>query len=152
MAEQEEMEGHRGHLQAIYDRFGKVTPELVVEEARPKEHPLHGYVFDRAPREAAEAWYRHRAHELIRRVQVKYTPPGEQEPRRMRAFLSVHTPSGEHQFHPPDVVATDPEMRELVLRDMEREWRQLHTRYGHFEEFVSMVSTTMADDRELVPA
>lgn len=28
---------------------------------------------------------------------------------------------------------------EHVLREMEREWRQLQSRYGHFQEFVDMV-------------
>ncbi len=130
------MNSIRDHLQAIYEKHGVLTPELVVDEARSKKHPLHPYVFDRAAGEAAEAWYRHRAHELIRTVKVTYGP--EEAPREVRAFHAVRQESG-HVYEPVEKIASDEFLRELVLRDMEREWKQLFTRYQEFEEFLSMV-------------
>lgn len=134
----------REHLQEIYDQHDRLTPELVVEASRPKDHPLHGYVFDRAPKEAAEAWYRHRAHELIQRVNVTYKPTDEEDQHRVRAFLAVRKETG-YSYEPVEKVAENPEMRELVLREMERDWRQLHTRYGHFSEFVTLVSASLVE-------
>jgi hypothetical protein len=126
-------------LQAIYDEHGKLTPALVVAAARPKSHPLHGYVFDRAPREAAEAWYRHRAHELIQSVKITYSAPSSAERRCVRAYHCVRTEENEYVYEPAEKVAQDPFLRALVLRDMERDWKALYRRYGEFEEFVSLV-------------
>lgn len=128
----------REHLQAIYDAHGTLTPAIVVREARPKNHPLHSYVFDRAPAEAAEAWYRHRAHELIQRVKITYAA-GDGEERSVRAFICTRTENG-YAYDPAEKVAVDPFLRELALRDMEREWKLLHARYGHFEEFIHLVA------------
>ena len=55
------MSGLRDELQTIYDKYGQLTAEMVVEEARPIGHPLHDRVFDRGRKEAADAWYLHRA-------------------------------------------------------------------------------------------
>lgn len=130
------MSAVRDHLQAIYKKHGQLTPELVVKEARSKKHPLHPYVFDREPEEAAEAWYRERAHELIRTVRIKYGP--EDAPRDVRAFHAVRAEDG-FVYEPVEKVAAEPFLRELVLRDMEREWKQLFKRYEDFEEFLAMV-------------
>lgn len=129
----------RDQLQAIYDQHGKLTPELVVEAARPKGHPLHDRVFDRSPREAAEAWYRDRAHELIQSYRVTYKK-GNGEIGSVRGFHAVPS-DGPEQFvyEPMDKVAHDPFTRQLVLRAMEREWKQLYARYEDFEEFLQMV-------------
>ena len=62
----------RAHLQDLYDTHGELTPAIVLEAARPKNHPLHGYVFDRAPKQAAEAYYLGRAHDLLQRARVVY--------------------------------------------------------------------------------
>jgi len=132
-------EGLRGHLDSIYRAHGRLTPELVVAEARPKDHPLHGIVFDRAPKEAAESWYRHRAHELIQSVRIVYQPAPGLEARKVRAFHCVRTEANEYLYEPAEKVAGDPFLSSLVLRDMEREWKTLQRRYGDFEEFVSMV-------------
>lgn len=134
---------HRDYLQAIYDQHGRLTPELVVETARPDDHPLHAAVFDRPKGEAAEAWYRHRAHELIRSVSIVYRTEENGKELRGRAFHCLRTEVG-HVYEPAEVIASDPLKRQMVLRDMEREWRQLRARYGHFREFAEMVDRDMA--------
>ena len=131
----------RDHLQAIYDTRGELTPELVVEEARPKTHPLHALVFDKPVKEAAEAYYRDRAHELIRRVKITYRTLDD-EPRKARAFQAVRGPSG-YRYEPIEAIAESAELTELVRREMEREWKALFDRYRHFEEFVDLVQTTI---------
>jgi hypothetical protein len=134
----------RDELQSIYDQHGQLTPELVVTTARPKGHPLHNRVFDRAPKQAAEAWYRHQAHELIQSVKVVYRDADEDGPARsVRVFHCVHGEQG-HVYEPVERVVADPFSRQLVLRDMERDWKQLRSRYEQFAEFTEMVSADMA--------
>lgn len=133
----------RDHLQAIYDQHGRLTPELVVQAARPKDHPLHAHVFDRAQKDAAEAWYRSRAHELIQSVTIVYREDPDGTKHRIRAFHATRTEQG-HAYEPVERVASEPFLREMVLRDMEREWKQLQARYGNFTEFLEMVTQSIA--------
>ena len=42
-------------------------------------------------------------------------------------------------YQPVDEVAKDEIATEIVQREMEREWRQLQERYGHFVEFIELV-------------
>ena len=132
----------REHLLAIYKDHGKLTPDLLVEEARPEHHPLHSQIFDRAPDEAAEAWYRHQAAELIRSVKIRYVDR-ENVRQEVRAFHVIRVESG-YVYEPAEAIALDPFKREMLLRDMEREWRQLLERYKSFEEFAQMVSEDIA--------
>ena len=131
----------RDELQTIYAKHGQLTPELVVQEARGKDHPLHSFVFDRPPGEAAEAWYRHRAHSLITKARVVYKEADETGPERsIRAFHALQTETG-FVYEPIERVATDDFSRKLLLASMEREWKQLFDRYKEFEEFLVLVNT-----------
>lgn len=133
----------RGQLQAVYDQHAKLTPDLVVDVARDPEHPLHGR-FEWDDSVAGDAWRRHQARELIRSVKVVYRKAEADKPERsVRAFHAVRREDG-HTFEPVEKVAEDPFTRKLVLADMEREWKQLHQRYGEFEEFLSMVRQDVA--------
>lgn len=127
----------RDELLAIRQEYGRLTPDTVLQAARPRNHPLHARVFDRAPRDAAEAWYRHRAHELIQEVRISYRKPG-QPTTSVRAFYAVPDAEG-YAYQPAEEVADDPLTRAIVLRDMERDWKQLRSRYERFAEFVAMV-------------
>lgn len=135
----------RDQLQAIYDKHGRLTPQIVVDEARSKTHPLHAHVFDRPKGEAAEAWYRHRAHELITSISVKYADSKGKES-SVRAFLAVRTESpdnGGYVYEPNERVAGDPFMQKLVLAEMERDWRTLKSRYEAHKEFWTLVATEL---------
>lgn len=133
------MSSLRDQIQAVYDKHGELTPEILVEEARPKDHPLHDRVFDRPISEAAEAYYRNRAQELIVSVRVVYKEADETSPQRsVRAFHAVQSEAG-YRYEPLERVVEDEFTRKLLLRDMEREWRQLLKRYQDLEEFLTMV-------------
>lgn len=128
----------RDLLQAIYDEHGKLTPAIVVDVARAEDHPLHSrFEWDDAV--AGEAWRRHQAHELIRSVRVVYKNADEKNPEKsVRAFHAIRNETG-HVYEPLDRVVNDEFSRQLVLRDMEREWLALRRRYEQFAEFVEMV-------------
>ena len=130
----------RDELQAIYSAHGRLTPELVVEEARLKSHPLHSHVFDRPRNEAAEAWYKYRAHALITSVKIVYKEADDSGPERsVRAFHALQTEEG-FIYEPVERIATDDFARKLLLTSMEREWKQLFDRFKEFEEFLALVT------------
>jgi hypothetical protein len=129
-------------FQTIYDQHGRLDPALIVAVARDKKHPLHSRVFDVPPGEAAERYYLQRAHELIQSVRIAYRKPDSDQQLKIRAFHAVAGPGG-HVYEPLDKVTDDPLLRAIVLRDMEREWKQLHARYSDFEEFLELVRTDL---------
>jgi hypothetical protein len=136
----------RSVLLEIHRQHGYLTPALVVDLARDNDHPLHAVVFDRSPEDAAEAWYLARAHELIRRVRVTHLPAGDGEPLSVRAFQAVRgATTNAYVYEPSEEVAANPLLAQMVLRDMERDWRTLRARWGHFAEFVRMVRDDLGE-------
>lgn len=133
----------REQLDAIYASHGYLTPELVVEAARPKGHPLHDRVFDRAPKEAAEAWYRHRAHELIQSVKVEYRK-ADGSLAKIRAFHAVRGDEAPFVYDPLAKIIEDPISAELLKRQMERDWSDMKRRYESFAEFWELVQRDLA--------
>jgi hypothetical protein len=82
-------------------------------------------------------------------VRISYLPPADDAPEQsIRAFQAVRTsgPPGAFEYKPTEVVAQDPFLTQLVLRDMERDWRQLKARWGSFSEFVVMVRGDLEED------
>lgn len=136
------MSGLREQLQHIHDAHGKLTPRIVLEEARDPESPLHGR-FEWDDTVAAEKYRLEQAHELITMVRVVYRD-AKDKPQSVRAFHAVPSTAGGFEYVSADEVARDAVVTAIVLRDMEREWRQLKLRYAHFKEFVEMVRSDLA--------
>jgi len=132
----------RSQLQSIHDQYGKLTPGLIVKEAKPKTHPLHRHVFDRGRKEAADSWYLHRAEMLIRSVTVRYRD-NEGKPVDIRAFSPTRTDEP-GVYDPIDVIAQDPVSFQVLLNQMEREWLGMKQRYDHLKEFWKMVQEDAA--------
>lgn len=129
--------GVREHLMAIRKQHGQLTPEIVVQEATPEEHPLHAH-FEWDDTVAAAAWRREQARQMIRSVRVSHHKPGDGQSVSVRAFHAVRSERGT-VFEPAEVVAQDPFLLRLVLADMRREWEQLKRRYEGFAEFAEMI-------------
>jgi len=130
----------RDELQAIRRKRGKLTPEIVVNEARKESHPLH-HRFEWNDAIAGAAYRREQAHDLIQSVRISYSHRGHN--RDIRAFQAVRLEDG-YVYEPSEDIASNPLLREIVLRDMEREWKQMKQRYGQFAEFVEMVLADIA--------
>lgn len=136
----------REQLQAIYDRNDALTSELVVEEASKPDHPLHSR-FNWDNEEAGHQWRLHQAGELIRSVKISFKPSEDEEERTVRVFHAIRTNTG-HSYEPIEKVVANPVAQEILLRDMEREWRQMFARYKNLEAFAAMVQK----DLQLVAA
>lgn len=126
----------RDQLQAVYDQRGALTPNVLVDEARDPNHPLHAR-FEWDDSVAGERWRKHQAHELIQSVRITYRAPSG-EKRDVRAFHAVRGEKG-HAYEPVEKVVRDDIMTKIVMQDMQREWKALKRRYEQFEEFSKMV-------------
>jgi hypothetical protein len=135
----------RDQIQAVYDRHERLTPALVVDEARDESHPLHNR-FEWDDKVAGEAHRLDQARRLIRSVRVVYREADEREnARTVRAFHAIRDEYGT-AYRPVEEVTESPLLSKLLLQDMEREWRQLKRRYGHFEEFLALVAADLKQE------
>lgn len=129
----------RDELQAIYDRQGTLTPDLVVREARLQTHPLHSR-FEWDDSVAGEAYRRDQAQGLIRSVKIRYVSDDNSGvSAAVRAYTSVRTPGGSYAYEPTLEVLIDPLRRRMALADMKREWMSMMRRYRDYEEFWELV-------------
>lgn len=134
----------RDQLQSVYDQNGRLTPALIVDTARPEDHPLHNR-FEWNDKAAGEAYRLEQARRLIRSVRVVYREADEKEAARtVRAFHSIRDEQGT-AYQPVEEITESPLLTKLLLQDMEREWKQLMRRYGHFEEFLQMVRSDLGE-------
>lgn len=133
----------RQHLTALYAERGQLTPQIVVDDARPGDSPLH-HRFEWDNDIAGEAYRRVQAQQLIRSVKISFPESAPVPERRsIRAFSSIRNSGSDEQsegYAPTeDVLATD-FGRKVLLRDLEREISSLKRKYGHLKEFAALMT------------
>lgn len=137
----------RAELERIQSEHGRLTSDIVVEAARPEQHPLHSMVFDRPVGEAAEAWYRQKARDLIRSVRVVYKEEDKTGPERsVRKFHAIRDETGWH-YETIETIGANQFQTRLLLADAEREWRAMLRRYSHLEEFINLVRNDVEEEK-----
>lgn len=126
----------RKALRDLHDRHAGLTPGLVLETARDPGHVLHGQ-FEWDDTQAAERYRLDQARALIRSFKVVYRED-DQEQRRVRAYVSTVSEDGP-VYRATEEVLSDDFSRQLLLRGLERELAALRRKYGHLEEFATLV-------------
>lgn len=130
----------RLHLTGLYRRAGELTPQVVVDEARPAESPLHSR-FEWDDSIAGEKYRLVQAAQLIRAVRIEYTTPGSEERKFVRAFSSLHE-SGDPErtgYAPTEEIVENELTRKILLRNMERDMADMRRKYGHLQEFAQLL-------------
>lgn len=123
-------------LGAIRAKRGVLTQEIVVEEASDPTHPLH-HRFTWDDTEAAHKWRLHEAGNLLR---VTYSTDVGNKRVDLRAFWVTPRSDGRGStYEPIEEVIQDPISRELMLRQMRRDWQNFKRRYQHMQEFADEV-------------
>ena len=128
----------KSELMKIREKRGSLTPRIVMEEAKAKNHPLHDKVFDVDAKIAAERYYLGNAARLLR---VTFRTTVDDRPADLRAFWAVKgtEDSPETQYIPMEEVIEDPISRQVMLQQMMRDWNRFKGRYKVYSEFVQMV-------------
>ena len=128
----------RDELLAVRERHGWLTPEAVVGEARSPQHPLH-HEFEWDDAIAAHEHRLEQARELIRSVRITYT--SAKGPVSIRAFHSLpSTGPSKMAYDPVEEIVENPVSREMLLREMDQDWKRFKAKYQHLKEFASLVS------------
>lgn len=111
---------------------GAARPEQLVDVARPRDHPLHGY-FEWRNDVAAEAHRRSQACNLIRAVIVRQ--PTAAAPTYVRAFVNLAPGRGYEMIA---TVLSDEDKRNQLLARALAELEQMQARYAHLVELADI--------------
>jgi hypothetical protein len=139
----------RDVLAQIYAKHGFLSKEVVLAESTPRNADLHDR-FEWDDKAGAHANRLHQAGRMIRSVKVVYKEPtGKNEPGTVRAWTSYTAPESKPVYMPTETAMADPFIKEFTLRNMRREFLALKRKYGHMEEFASMLAGGQ-DEQEAV--
>lgn len=132
----------RDELRRIYENTGALTPQSVVDIARPKGSPLHSH-FEWNDKVAGEKYRLSQAGELIRSVRLE-RGDGREKFGSLREFHSIRAPGVDDEgptnaYKPLDEIMRNPIETELLRRQMETDWRALKARYEMFGDFRAFV-------------
>lgn len=136
----------RSLLTDSYQRHGELTPQIVVDEARPKTAPLHNR-FEWDDEIAGEAYRRVQAAELIRSVRITFSDNKTGERKSVRGFHSLHQAGDKDRggYAPTEEIVQDELALKLLLRELKREIGDLKKRYSHLEEFTVVVREELGE-------
>lgn len=124
-------------LKELCSTNGTISPELVVEAARPKSSPLHDQ-FTWDDTEAAQKFRILEAKKLLR-VTVEYLPVPQQE--MVRAFVSLGSDRLDRGgYRVSATVLSDASLREQLLLDAKREMQMFIKKYKHLEELSDVIA------------
>lgn len=121
-------------LQSIRDQRNELNDEIVVQEASDPDHPLH-HRFEWDDTVAGHKYRLVQAQEMLR-VTFKPSP----EAHEIRAFWPIRGEGARTDYVPTEEVVQDPVSRQIMLRQMNREWESFKRRYEHMEEFATLIS------------
>lgn len=114
---------------------GRLTPVMVVEDARPKKSPLHN-AFEWDDTKAAESFRLVQAGDLIRAIIVVTDEAPDAQP--VRAFVNIE--SGDRHYTSVQHAMSDKELRGQVVNRALLELTQWETRYKDLKELAVVFS------------
>ncbi len=140
-------------LEAIQEEHGELTPDAIVDAARPDSNPLHK-LFTWDDTVAGQLHRRNEARLILRNLRIEYTrkeDEGEDEPRvmKVRAFVNVPEAKDEDEEDTPaqprrvylstSIALKNPQQRDYVLKTARAELETWRNRYAAFREFDSVI-------------
>lgn len=138
----------RAILQDMYERHGRLTPAIIVDESRAEDAPLHNR-FEWDDTVAAEQYRFLQAARIIRSVRITRAgndaveDDGPAEPEGVRAFLPVRgrdrDDAGSWTYEPTRKALADPTSRRILLNEMRRDWRAFQSKYQALSEYVKLI-------------
>jgi hypothetical protein len=142
----------RDVLRQTYARNGEVSERILVDEARPKNAPLHDR-FEWNNRIAGDAYRLVQAGNMIRSVQVDFISPATGEPTKVREWVSVHEmrPTADPdetvgRYIPIGEVMADEVAASTLIRIAERELAEWRRKYRHLVEYRDLIQRVLGEE------
>lgn len=125
-------------MRDIHRRHDRLTPGLVVEEARQVGSPLHDH-FEWDDAVAGERFRLVQAGDLIRKFRITYGHDTDGTPQTVREWVSVARPDQPRGYIPTDTAVADPFTREVLKRECLREAHAFKIKYQALEDYAQIV-------------
>lgn len=131
-------------IEKLDKEHGEVTPEILLEDARPEGsvlHPLYEWRDDIA----AEKYRLRQSGKILRElviVEIEHPEVGEIVP--VRAFVSVSPGNDKGSYRPTIVALSNEETKKQVFNNALRELNALEMKYKHLVDFPELINTYMA--------
>lgn len=140
-------------LAALHEQNGhRLTPRIVLDDARPEESPLHP-CFEWDDTRAAELHREDQARNIIRSIRVSQQT-SEKESRVVRAYVNIVEQVGkdiQHAYVPMATVMGDEAMRLQLLARARRDLMAFKERYDEFEELAAVAEVALQHLEQLEP-
>lgn len=135
-----EKESTKEILQKIAEQNGALTPEAVLDFAKPKTSPIH-HLFEWSNSKAAELYRLTQARELIRRIKVEYITE-ESKSVTVRAYHHVTTQQDSDEsrgvYVPLDVAMSN--YRDQLLAQCMRDMEAFRRKYAALQEIADVIA------------
>lgn len=118
-------------LDQIQKKYGKLTPDFVVQEAKNSKHPLHN-CFDWNDSIAANKWRKEQARNMIQSITV-FIEDRPEVP-EVRAYVNVKDGT-KHKYITVNDAMDNDQYREQVLQDAYNEIIGWRNKYHNLNEF-----------------
>jgi len=140
-------------LEAIYEEHGKLTPPLIVEDARNDERETHKLIeWDEAT--AAEKYRLEQARYIMRNIIVVQSTPNLEEPKeeqkiiKFRAFENVETEEQERYFMPMQVAVSREDTRNYMLKQAMMALQSFRQKYGMITDLAAVIDAIDALEQQ----
>ena len=125
-------------LERIQQRDGMVTKETLLDESRPEEAPLHP-AFEWDDTKAAEKYRLTQAKSIINDIVVEVIRTGEDETKKVPAFVNVVKGlQNNAQYLSIDVAMSDEDHRKAVLENAKSELNAFKRKYSNLTELAGV--------------
>ena len=128
-------------IRRLAEKHGSITAEIVLNEAKKKNSPLHSH-FQWDDTKAARKYRLIQAAELIRRIKVEYVV-SENNTVRVRAFHNVTEDCEEPEtgrFVSLETALTVESYREQLLAQCKRDMQAFKTKYSALSEVAHIIN------------
>lgn len=128
-------------LARIMDERGTLVPREVLDLARDEGNPLHPFI-DWQDRSAAEHWRLYQVSTMIRSFKLRVETidaQGVTTEHRVRGYVPSRYVDDEVREGYVATVQLDERQRQLMERQLKREWSALRRRWEHWDGFWSVI-------------
>lgn len=119
----------------IYEKYGELTTQAVVDENRSESSPLHG-CFEWRDDVAAEKYRQQQAGAMIRCLVSTVVPDEDKEPITVRSI--VHT---ESKYEPISVAIRSDQKTAVLLSDALRDVEKFKAKYSQLSELKDVIDS-----------
>lgn len=130
-------------IEELDGKYGKVTPEILLEDARPKGsvlHPLYEWRDDIA----AEKYRLQQSSKIIRDLMiVEIERPNADEIVPVRAFIPITPGNSKASYRPTVIALSDEETRKQVFENALSELAMFEAKYKHLVDFAELINAYM---------